>query len=201
MPRINTLRLVRSLHSYTSMLMLLIMLFFTVTGITLNHREWLPDSSVRQLEELRLPDELAVSAAWQQDALAQGDRVRRWLRQTQQLHGSQVRYEWDVEEQLLVIDVKRPGGYSLVEVDVAAQLIVLEQQHFGLLSTLNDLHMGRYSGALWRGFIDLSAIAMLLFTLTGFWLVLAQKKKRVPLLMMTGLGTVIMLVSYVWMFT
>lgn len=199
MPRINTTRLVRSLHSYISMLMLSIMLFFTVTGLTLNHREWLPDNSVRQLEELPLPDELAVSADWQQDALAQGDRVRRWLRQTQQLNGSQVRYNWDAEEQLLVIDVKRPGGYSLVEVDVAAQLVVLEQQHFGLLSTLNDLHMGRYSGALWRGFIDVSAITMLLFTLTGFWLVLPQKKKRMPLLVMTGLGLGVIGGAYVMM--
>lgn len=199
MPRINTLRLVRSLHSYISMLMLFIMLFFTITGLTLNHREWLPNNHTSQLEELSLPDALAMDSAWQQDALAQGDKIRRWLQETQQIRGSQVRYEWDDEEQLLAIDIKRPGGYSLVEVDVASQLIVLEQQHFGLLSTLNDLHMGRYSSSLWRNFIDISAIAMLLFTLTGFWLVLPQKKKRIPLLIMTILGSIVMFVSYAWL--
>jgi len=193
-------RLIRSLHSYTSMLMLLIMLFFTVTGLTLNHREWLPKPAPRQLQEFPLPAELANPQHWQADALAQGDQIRRWLRRTHAVHGSEVRYDWDAEEQFLVIDIKRPGGYSLVEVDVAAQMMVLEKQHFGILSTLNDLHMGRYSGELWRGFIDFSAIAMLLFTLTGFWLVLPHKKRRTSLLVMSGLGLGGMVMCYMLIF-
>ncbi|MCV6636149.1 PepSY-associated TM helix domain-containing protein [Candidatus Albibeggiatoa sp. nov. NOAA] len=197
--RFTSARFVRLLHSYTSMLMLFIMLFFTVTGITLNHREWLPESSNRQLLDIDLPSELGQTEAWQADALAQGDRVRRWLRNHYQVSGSQVRYDWDAEEQFLVIDIKRPGGYSLVEVDVIAQQLILEHHKAGLMSTLNDLHMGRYSGELWRGFIDASAVAMLLFTLTGFWLVLPQKKRRTRLLVLTVVGLGVMLGAYSFM--
>lgn len=195
----NKHRLIRSLHIYTSMLTLLIMLFFTLTGLTLNHREWLPEAGESQLLELELPAALANPNSWEADPVAQGEQVRHWLRESQGLQGNQVRYNWDADENLLVIDVKRPGGYSLVEVDAAAAQVVLEQRHFGWLSTLNDLHMGRYSSELWKAFIDFSAILMLLFTLTGFWLVLPQKNKRRKLFAMAGLGSAIMLVCYALM--
>lgn len=119
---------------------------------------------------------LAQPELWREDPLAQAEQVRRWLSREYQVLGNQVSYEWEADSQLMVIDVKRPGGYSLAEVDLESASVLLEKQTYGAVATLNDLHMGRYSGALWSGFIDLSAVAMLLFTLTGFWLVLPQRK-------------------------
>ncbi|MGL5977346.1 MAG: PepSY-associated TM helix domain-containing protein, partial [Aeromonas sobria] len=48
-------RWVRPLHTYSSMLMLVIMLFFTVTGLTLNNRQWLPAASPLVHQRLVLP--------------------------------------------------------------------------------------------------------------------------------------------------
>lgn len=186
----KTLRVVRVLHIYVSMFMLTIMLFFTVTGLTLNHREWLPDAAPLSMESLPLPDELASLPAWQQAPLTQADAVRRWLRDVRGITGTNVSYDWQAEEQVLLIDIKRPGGYHVVEVLLAEREVLIEAQEYGLIAVFNDLHMGRYSGLIWRGFIDISAVLMLLFTLTGFWLVLPQKKRlwRLLSLGVTGAG-------------
>jgi len=192
--RVN--RLVRTLHIYSSMVMLLIMLFFTITGFTLNHRDWFSGESEPVSQELLLPAEFTDPVHWQVDPLGQGREVHFWLNRSHQFNGNQVSYEWLPDEQLLVIDLKRPGGYSIAEVDLEAESILLEQHDFGMTATLNDLHMGRYSGQLWSLFIDISAIAMLLFTLTGFWLVLPQKKRRNRLFAMSLVGFSVMAGGY-----
>lgn len=191
-------RIARVLHIYTSMLMLCIMLFFTVTGITLNHRDWLPDAPGAEISELTLPEAMQHMDLWQSQPFAQAENVRQWLSAEHGLLGNQVSFDWQPDEQLLVIDVKRPGGYSLAEVEPEAGLVVLEHQAYGITAILNDLHMGRYSGELWQAFIDLSALLMLVFTLTGFWLVLPQKKRRHRLLVCAGVGTGVMGLGYLW---
>lgn len=190
------MRLARTLHVYVSMLVLLVMLFFTLTGLTLNHREWLPEPPALAVQELVLPDALQTAGAWEKAPLDQADKVRRWLRDSYQLTGSQVSYDWQADEVLLLIDIKRPGGYSLVEVEPFEGIVLVEAQSYGLMSLLNDLHMGRYSGAVWRGFIDASALLMLLFTLTGLWLVLPQKKRRWRLFSLASVGGIFSLMLY-----
>lgn len=194
--RNNTQRIVRVLHIYTSMFMLLIMLFFTLTGLTLNHRDWLPEAPAVAVQELSLPSSLLHLERWSELPLQQAELVRRWLFDTQAVYGNQVSYDWQADEQVLVIDVKRPGGYSLVEVMPEEGVALLEQQSYGVVAVLNDLHMGRYSGLLWSVFIDLSALVMLLFTLTGFWLVLPQKKRRQRLVSLAGVGLALMFIAY-----
>lgn len=191
-------KVMRVLHSYTSMAMLLIMLFFTVTGITLNHRDWFSsvDEPIRQRFELPTP--FQDETAWEESPIEQGNRVRLWLKDEYSVLGNKVSFEWEADERLMVIDVKRPGGYSLAEIDLDAAEVFLEKQSYGTVAVLNDLHMGRYSGVLWSLFIDLSAVAMLLFTLTGFWLVLPQKKRRKNLISMSLVGTGVMAGAYFW---
>ncbi|MCP4595291.1 PepSY-associated TM helix domain-containing protein [Neptuniibacter sp.] len=185
-------RLIRTLHVYTSMLMLLIMLFFTITGITLNHRDWFSSTEPAFQTEIPLPDSFATTSQWESDPLQQGHLLRRWLQSEHAVYGNKVSYEWEPEEFLLVIDIKQPGGFSIIEADIESGLILLEQQDYGFIATLNDLHMGRYSGDLWSLFIDLSALVMLFFTLTGFWLVIPQKKKRTKLFALTAAGSAVM---------
>jgi hypothetical protein len=192
----KTNRIVRMLHVYTSMLMLLIMLFFTLTGITLNHRDWFTSTNKPQQIEITIPDSFTPVSLWETEPMAQGFQLLKWLQNDYSVYGTQVSYEWEPEEGLMMIDIKQPGGYSIVEVDVNDGIVFLEQQNYGLVATFNDLHMGRYSGDLWSAFIDIFALAMLLFTLTGFWLVIPQKKKRKKLLSLTVMGSGIFLGAY-----
>ena len=161
------LKWVRLIHSYSAMAVLVSMLFFAVTGLTLNHRDWIPVADELSIQELALPANLFAPKGNLSRPMIEVERTLDWLRESHGLSGRNVRIDLELDEQLLVFDIKNPGGYSLVEVDVASRSVVIEQQEYGAWSTLNDLHMGRNSGAVWSWFIDLSAIAMLLFSLTG----------------------------------
>lgn len=185
-------RWVRPLHTYSSMLMLMVMLFFTLTGLTLNNRQWLPAPSPLIQQQLSLPPLWAETGLWQQDPLLAGTQLFHWLRQQHGLEGGEMVMEWNAEEQLLTLDIKRPGGYSLVEIEPALAEVRIETQPSGVLAVLNDLHMGRYSGEMWRWFIDLSSLVMLLFTLTGFWLVLSRRNRRTSLFGLSVTGAALM---------
>ncbi len=197
-------KLIRTLHLYSSMLMLVVMLFFTVTGITLNHQDWFSDDQASELYETDLPEpllrQLAVNGAQsgeeQSDAWIIAAPLIQWLRQEHGIRGQAINLDWDPEERFLVIDTKRPGGYSLAEFDLATGRLTLERKNAGAIAILNDLHKGRHSGAIWQAFIDFSALVMLLFTLTGFWLLLPQKKRRARLFGVCGLGTGLSLLLY-----
>lgn len=197
-------KLIRTLHLYSSMLMLVVMLFFTVTGITLNHQNWFSSDQASELHEMDLPESLLSQLIFneqqslddQTDAWVIAAPLIHWLRQEHGIRGQAINLDWDPEERFLVIDTKRPGGYSLAEFDLATGRLTLERRNAGTIAILNDLHKGRHSGAVWQAFIDVSALVMLLFTLTGFWLLLPQKKRRARLFGVCGLGTGLSLLLY-----
>ena len=190
-------RKVRVIHIYSSMVMLFIMLFFTLTGITLNHPDWFRSSEPAQLIETDIPVSLLHQT---QQLLAQQDDVSQvntlllavplldWIRDSHQVQGQELRLDWDADEQFLVADIQQPGGYSIAEFDLAAGTLMLERKDASLIHQLNDLHKGRNTGDLWRGFIDVSAVILLLFTLSGFWLLLPQKKRRRRAFSVSGVG-------------
>ncbi len=192
-------RWVRPLHAYSSMLMLFILLFFTLTGLTLNNRQWLPSPNVAEGIELALPQIYRDMPFNDDEAQSQGREVWQWLKQEQSLSDGELSVQWLAEDSLLILDVKRPGGYSMAEISVDESRVWYENQHLGWMAVVNDLHMGRYSGKVWGWFIDVSAVVMLLFTLTGFWLVLFHRKRRSRVLLLSGLGTLIMFGLYLGM--
>ena len=53
----NTLSLSRLIHVYVSMALLTLLLFFSVTGITLNHPEWFSENQA-DIEEVELAIDL-----------------------------------------------------------------------------------------------------------------------------------------------
>ncbi|MGO4999706.1 PepSY-associated TM helix domain-containing protein [Oceanisphaera sp. W20_SRM_FM3] len=195
----STPRWVRPLHTYSAMLMLIIMLFFTLTGLTLNNRQWLPKAAPETSRELPLPAFLGQSQLWQQDPLLASSQVWLWLQKEQRQVSGEVDFDWVADEQLLSIDVQRPGGYSLIEVSLIEQTVFISEQAYGTLAILNDLHMGRHASLAWRWFIDIAAGVILLFTLTGLWLVLPMRRRRGRLLWCSGLGGVLMVGLYFWM--
>ena len=210
-------RTVWVIHIYSSMVMLFIMLFFTLTGITLNHPDWFRSSEPAQLIEADVPevllDQVSLLLDQAQHPLApeseqtqQGIKTAeplqlaipllQWIRDAYQVQGQELRLEWDAEEQFLIADIQQPGGYSIAEFDLAAGTLLLERKDASLIHQLNDLHKGRHTGDLWRGFIDFSALVLLLFTLSGFWLLLPQKKRRRRAFSVSGVGLVLFLFLY-----
>lgn len=188
-------RLLRNIHNYSSVVLMLLVVFFTITGVTLNHRDWFSTQADSNEIELNLPDEL-ISINWQENPVASGQSLKHWLVSNRGLENGKTSYHWSEDEQLLTIDIKRPGGFSSVEFSPSTAELLIFNQHNGLVAVLNDLHMGRSSGPWWKLVIDITAVIMLLFIFSGFCLIFQQKKRRHILLGLSGIGVLIMAGSY-----
>lgn len=189
----------RLVHIYSSMLVLVLLLFFAVTGITLNHPEWqssLGASSATQ--QLQLPNELQ-QLSWSEDELeqaVQANKIADWLREQHQVQGAVFNFSYDPDELLLELDFKRPAGYSTVVIELAGGQVELSTEYAGTLALLNDLHKGRYAGTSWKWLIDLTAIACVLFGLTGFYLLWRQPSRRRSGINTAVFGVILMLLAY-----
>ena len=180
----------RLIHVYVSMALLTLMVFFSITGITLNHPEWFADKEA-DIQELNmtLPEHLLALEA-------QGQLLEH-LHQQPWFNGKRMNLERDEYE--LFISDKGPGTNLSVTVDLETGETFVENTDYGVWAKLNDLHKGRNSGALWRFIIDLSALLMVLFSVTGLVLALAQRRvnKTLGLSLVTTLAVLVCYLFYV----
>jgi len=61
----------------------------------------------------------------------------------------------------------------------------------GWISYLNDLHKGRHTGAAWSWFIDAFALACLVFSITGLFILQMHARVRPSTWPLVGLGLVL----------
>ena len=194
----------RRLHIYVSMALLLVVLFFSLTGITLNRPHlYVSDSPNVDRNILSIPDRFFV--------LEQGkfsvDKIPllNYLATEGKLSGkpSAMQMFSEVEEGELVegelsLDYKGPGYNSTVFIDMVTQEAEIEITHYGAIAVLNDLHKGRNSGEVWAWFIDISALLMVFFVLTGVCLLVPKKKSFSLGLKWTAFGSMVTLLIYLF---
>ena len=194
----------RRLHIYVSMALLLVVLFFSLTGITLNRPHlYVSDSPNVDRNILSIPDRFFV--------LEQGkfsvDKtpLLNYLAIEGKLSGkpSAMQMFSEVEEGELVegelsLDYKGPGYNSTVFIDMVTQEAEIEITHYGAIAVLNDLHKGRNSGEVWAWFIDISALLMVFFVLTGVCLLVPKKKSFSLGLKWTAFGSMVTLLIYLF---
>jgi hypothetical protein len=157
----------RLIHVYVSMALLSLMIFFSITGITLNHPQWFAEqeAEVKEVELIIAQNLLSLES---QGSLIDFLVTERFIK------GNKLSIEREDEE--LFISDKGPGRYLSLTIDLVSGEAFIEATDYGYWALLNDLHKGRNSGDFWRFIIDLSAALMILFSLTGFILALAQRR-------------------------
>jgi len=194
----------RRLHIYISMSLLLIVLFFSITGITLNRPHLFVKKQADITETtLNIPTHLFSSeqGKFKPDQTLLLD----YLKSQGNLSGTPSSLELftEVEEGELIegeisLDYKGPGFSSTVFIDMLSQEATIETTHYGLVAVLNDLHKGRNSGEVWSWFIDISALLMVLFVLTGVCLLVPKKKTFNTALKWTAFGSAVSLAIYLF---
>ncbi|MEG3220162.1 PepSY-associated TM helix domain-containing protein [Vibrio gigantis] len=192
----------RRLHVYISMALLFVVLFFSVTGITLNRPELFESSQPNiQRSTLTLPSSLFTV----QDGRLKADETafETFLFEEANLSGvpSGLDIYAEIEDGELLIgevsmDFKGPGYNASVFVDVTSEFVEVETTNYGVIALLNDLHKGRNSGEVWKWFIDITALLMIFFVVTGVCLLLPKKKTLNTSIKWTVLGSAISLVIY-----
>ncbi|WP_305830754.1 PepSY-associated TM helix domain-containing protein [Photobacterium leiognathi] len=192
----------RRLHIYISMALLLVVLFFAITGITLNRPEvFVSDSPNITEQQLTLPTELFSSP--QGDFVPNTKALLDYLSLHTNVGGtpSEVEVFTDLDGNELIegeisFDYKGPGYNATVFIDMTTAEATIESTHYGIIAVLNDLHKGRNSGEVWKWFIDITAVLMIFFVLTGVCLLLPKKKTLITSMKWMGAGSIITALIY-----
>ncbi|MFY0084312.1 PepSY-associated TM helix domain-containing protein, partial [Acinetobacter baumannii] len=87
--------------------------------------------------------------------------VQRWLRAELGITRAGNDAEWSDAE--VYLPLPRPGGDAWLSIDRADGTVTHEVTDRGWVSYFNDLHKGRHTGAAWSWFIDIFAVASLVF--------------------------------------
>jgi hypothetical protein len=195
-------KLARWLHIYLSMFSLAVVLFFSVTGITLNHPDWFyggaessreVEGEVRR-EWLHAKEPTAVEA--QEDALRQVSKLEivEHLRNTHAIHGALA--DFRVDESECVVSFKGPGYAADAFIDRETGQYRLTETSHGFIAVINDLHKGRDTGPVWSLVIDVSAVLMTFISITGLVLLFYLKLRRVPGVIVALIGTALAILLY-----
>lgn len=153
------------------MALLLLMLFFAVTGITLNHPNWFSQADQEpKREQVPIPAYLLpVDTQDVQWRLATGH----WLKSEWAMDMATA----DIDEDEISLVSKGPGTYRSLTLDLLDGQAYVETLEYGVVAVVNDLHKGRNTGTAWAWILDLSAVLIILFSLTGAYLLLPQTKR------------------------
>lgn len=162
-------------HWITSALCLISLLLFSITGITLNHASAISAAPTIREQEKTLPGSLLEQLSRHQEGALPAP-VRDWLEREMQIHTGDKAAEWSAGEVYLALP--RPGGDAWLAIDLADGTVLTEQTDRGWIAFFNDLHKGRHTGVAWSWFIDIFAVASLLFALTGLGLMMLHAKRR-----------------------
>lgn len=187
-------------HWISSAICLVGTLLFALTGITLNHAgaiESRPAVTTRTAEAP--PDvQAALRAGPKAGRSALPPAAASWLDRTLGVATAGREAEWQAGE--VYVALPRPGGDAWLTVDRQDGAVLYERTERGWVSYLNDLHKGRNTGLGWTVFIDVFAVACLVFCLTGLWLLQLHSHNRPSTWPLVGFGLavpVVLLVLFV----
>lgn len=171
------LRTLHQWHWISAAFSLVVLLLFTVTGITLNHAAQIEAEPRVSNHAATLPDSVLATLEGEfEDDAPLPETVRRWLQEELDVRVDARAAEWSDGE--AYVSLPRPGGDAWLAIDRGTGDVEYELTTRGTIAWLNDLHKGRNTGAVWRWFIDIFAIACLLFALTGLWLLYLHSRQR-----------------------
>lgn len=177
-------------HWISSAVCLLGMLLFAATGITLNHARLIEAKPEIVSRTEQVPPELLASLpALQEGNAPLPPALSQWLAQQWSLRVGQREAEWSDGE--IYLSLPRPGGDGWLSIDTATGEATHESTDRGWIAYLNDLHKGRNAGPWWSWFIDLFAIAALVFSLSGLFLLQMHARQRPSTWPMVGLGVLL----------
>ncbi len=191
-PKKEVAKLSRWLHIYLSMVSFAIVLFFSVTGLTLNHPTWLGGD-----QQLEVKHKGTMNVNWvnnpDTNKIAKLEVVE-FLRKTYAVKG--VVSEFRIDDAELSVSLKGPAYSCDAFIDRETGKYEVTEIKMGVMALMNDLHKGRDSGSGWSWVIDISAVFLIIISLSGLILLCFLKKKRVAGLVTGIIGLLICYLIY-----
>jgi hypothetical protein len=184
----------RWLHIYLSMVSFILVFFFAVTGLTLNHADKFGDQTHTDQEKGKLnpgwvktPDTAKVAKL----------EIVEYLRNTHRIKAALS--DFRIDDTQIGVSFKGPGYAADAFINRETGEYDLTRTSAGFVGLINDLHKGRDTGPAWSMVIDIAAMLMTLVSLTGMLLLLFIKRKRLSGLMIALSGALIVYLVYkIW---
>ncbi|MDB5144764.1 MAG: hypothetical protein JWQ66_3477 [Mucilaginibacter sp.] len=181
----------RWLHIYLSMVSFVIILFFAVTGLTLNHAEWFDgngqikkyDGKV-QLKWIKVKDTATIAKL----------EIVQFLKHNHHIKGDVS--DFIIDDDQCSVSFKGPGYSADAFINRDNGKYTITETSLGLVAVMNDLHKGRDTGKKWSYLIDIAAIFLTLLSLTGIIMICFMKKKRVNGFMLVIVGALLCYLVY-----
>jgi len=192
-PKKEVAKLSRWLHIYLSMVSFAIVLFFSITGLTLNHPSWFGGD-----KQVIVKNKGVLNVKWVNNAdtnkIAKLEIVE-FLRKTYQVKGavSEVR----IDDYEVSVSLKGPAYSCDAFINRETGSYEVSEVKMGIMAIMNDLHKGRDSGKGWAWIIDISAVFLILVSLSGLILLCFIKKKRMAGFITGVIGLLICYLIYV----
>ncbi|AGW95070.1 MULTISPECIES: PepSY-associated TM helix domain-containing protein [Cupriavidus] len=184
-------------HWISSAICLIGMLLFAITGFTLNHAAQIEAKLAVENRHATMPTRVLDKVRAEAPASDAQARERKapvpaaladWLAQALDVDTRGREAEWSADE--IYVALPRPGGDAWVSVELDSGEAQYEKTTRGAISYLNDLHKGRNTGAAWSLFLDVFALACVIFSVTGLFLLKLHAGGRVATWPLVGLGLV-----------
>ena len=209
--KIRLVHLTLWLHIYVSMFGLAAVLFFSVTGLTLNHPDWFFANRERQSQAegqvdvkwLHVPAPPApadgAGSAGEPDRSKEVAKLEvvEHLRKAHGIRGALA--DFRVDEAECAVSFKGPGYAADAFIDRESGHYNLTETSHGFVAVINDLHKGRDTGPVWSAVIDVSAVVLTVISLTGLVLIFCLKLRRGPGLVVSLVGAaVVVAIGLLW---
>ncbi|MCX7621630.1 MAG: PepSY-associated TM helix domain-containing protein [Acidimicrobiales bacterium] len=178
----------RICHVYVSMVALLVVLFFGLSGITLNHPDWSFGMSPSVQDRTGTLPVGARSGSDQTRLLA----VSEFLRSEVHVRGNIEDFAYDGSNG--TIAYRGPGYLADVSFDTSAGTYQAHIEEQGVIGVLNDLHKGRNADSSWRWLIDLAGGFLVVIALSGIILQLLLRRRRRAAVTVASLAAVFVVV-------
>jgi len=182
--RLRVHTVLRWLHIYSSMVSLLVVLFFAATGVTLNHPDWLAGERTEEVSG-------TLPSAWKTAKGIDWLVVAEHLRAKHGVHGTVADRTEDDRQGALTF--RAPGYSADCFIDVRSGSYKLTVSYQGAVGVLNDLHRGRDAGRTWAWLIDVAGIFLVFLSLTGLSLLFYLKKVRLKGMLTLAAGAVLVI--------
>lgn len=184
------LRTLHQWHWISSAVCLVGMLLFAITGITLNHAAQIEGNPKISNRAVILPTPLLATLATHAEGSAPlPGAVADWLDDTLGTSIGTRPAEWSEDE--VYLSMPGPGSDAWLSIQLEDGAVEYEHTARGWISYFNDLHKGRNAGPAWGWFIDVFAIACVVFTVTGLFLLQMHARQRRMTWPYVGLGLLI----------
>ena len=176
-------RLCRAWHGYLSAAAFVWLLFFSITGILLNHPAWLRDGKpVTVSKQFRLPPHELASVRAQAEpgpALVQAIRGKLGLKGQIDSSGG--------AGQLLFVRMRGAWGSAELQLDLQSGQGSAVMESFPISTLFKELHRAEHAGAAWRALIDITGFVLVATSMVGLMIYLGLRYRlRTALFLVAG---------------